>query len=670
MECTLSAEHHSIKENAMDASEWRNSEHPAARALCVLLPQCDGAVHLDNCGLNKYDASSYLRYGIDDLDRWAGRLVKYHRQIGKPLADECQEVAKQYEERVKKGIFIIRSHPSGRFVIPLSFKDKDKAKTAAEVACGRRVLCWNHQDAQNLWSVTPHVVRQLVASGKFVTASDVDLSALPEPKVQKPPAQAQEPVRTSADFRHTPEMTPRSYQAEGIDAILYALSKCNAAILADEMGLGKTLQGLGSSFALGTKVLVLCPAGARLVWATETLKATADKTVYIYKHGMSDKRKKEFFGENTHRVLEDSGAADVLVVSYAGARNLVVDNEDSDTNRFHTMKKVPTERFARWLSRAIVIADEAQAMKNPRAKRSQAAYAIIRAAKYKIPMTGTPITNRPEEFWGMLCAAGLHREVAKTKSEFYDRYVFGCEHENLHEKLVASPWWIRRLKKDVEKDLPDKIRGDIKVEMSEALYERYAAARNLVASGNPAVMLKGLTEMQTIANEAKVDPLVELLEERVDAEQPTVVQSTRTAPLFQIRDKLSKKGIRAETLTGEDNDYSRGKKIKEFQNGEYDVILTTLRESITLTRSAHMILLDVDWSPAAINQREDRIHRISQTQTVTIQRVIAASIDEHKIRVVCAKQDVISAIVDGGRNTWDEDQAIQEVIIRIRKEAA
>lgn len=580
-------------------------------------------------------------------------------------------VAKQYDERVKKGFFLIRSHPSGRFVIPLSFKSKDKAKTAAEVACGRRVLCWNHQDAQGLWSVTPYVVKDLVASGKFIIAPDVDLSTLPEPKKKQEPAPEQkEPARTSADFNHTPEMTPRSYQAEGIDSILYALSKRKAAILADEMGLGKTLQGLGSAFALGTKVLVLCPAGARLVWATETLKATVDKTVYIYKHGMSDKRKKEFFGENTHRVLEDSGAADVLVVSYAGARNLVVDNEDENTNKFHTMKKVPTEKFARWLSKSIVIADEAQAMKNPKAKRSQAAYAIIRAAKYKIPMTGTPITNRPEEFWGMLCAAGLNREVAETKAEFYDRYVFGGEHENLHEKLVSSPWWIRRLKKDVEKDLPEKIRGDIKVEMSEALFKRYVAARELVASGNPSVMLKGLTEMQTIANEAKVDPIVELLEERVDAEQPTVIQSTRTAPLFQIRDKLSKKGVRAETLTGEDDDYSRGKKIKEFQNGEYDVILTTLRESITLTRAAHMILLDLDWSPAAINQREDRIHRISQTQTVTIQRVIAASIDEHKIRVVCAKQDVISAIVDGGRNTWDEDQAIQEVILRIKKEAA
>ena len=646
-----------------------NQDHPAARALAILLPQCDGAFALDDCGLNKMDARAYREYGIDDLDRWAGRLVKYHRQIGKELADECRKVHDAYKQRQAKGIFLLKPHQSGRYVVDVTFQHKDDAVTKAEIACGRRVLCWNHNDCPRCWSVTKWVVRQLVASGNFVASSDVDLDALPDPQGKSQPPRTDIPVLTHKDFDCKKDHTPFKYQQEGIDAMLAAFSSHQASINADEMGLGKTLQALGCAFALGYKLFAICPAGARMVWAAEVLKAVEDKKVYVYKSGLTAKKAHQLFGDESHRITDDSGEADVIIASYAGCRNLVEDNPDPETAKYNTMKKVPKPRLAKWLKKAIVVADEVQLMKNYKAGRSQAAYAIIRDAKLKVAMSGTPITNRPDEFWGCLCACGLNREIAKTRSEFFDRYVYGSERSNLHAKLVAAPWFTRRLKKDVMKDLPDKTWCDLIVDFDPKLEKPYKAALHQLQTGNPTVMLKALTDLQTIANEAKVVPLTEFLKERIDAEQVTVVQSTRTEPLFAIQAALKKAGIRSETLTGADNDHSRALKIKQFQDGDYDIILTTLDSAITLTRSHTVILLDADWTPAKINQRVDRCHRIGQKNAVTIYRCKAASIDTHKYDVVGSKAEIISEILDGGRNTWDEDSAMQEVILRLKESA-
>lgn len=644
-------------------------DHPAARALAILLPQCDGAIRRDDCGLNKMDAAAYFQYGVDDLDRWAARLVKYRRQIGEDLAEECRQVAKAYKERDAKGQYLIRPHASGRYVVDVTFKKKDDAVTKAEIACGRRVLCWNHNDCPACWSVSKWVIRQLLASGHFVARADVDVAALPDPESKAVPTSPTIPAKTSKDFICKPDHAPFPYQVTGIDEMLGAFTSHQACINADEMGLGKSLQALGSAFALGDKLFVICPAGARMVWAAEVFKATTDKIIYVYKSGLTDKKASQLFGADSVRITDNSGEADVIIVSYAGCRNLVMPNPDPATAKFHTMKKVPKPALAKWLKKAIVVADEVQLMKNHKAARSQAAYAIIRDAKIKVAMSGTPITNRPDDFWGCLCACGLNRQVAKTRAEFFDRYVYGSERDNLHAKLVAAPWFIRRLKKDVMKDLPDKRWCDLIVEFDPKLEKEYAASIALLKSGNPTVMLKALTDLQTIANEAKVKPLTEHLLERVYAEQITVVQSTRTEPLFAIQAALKQENVRAETLTGADNDHSRALKIKQFQEGDYDIILTTLDSAITLTRSDTVILLDADWTPAKINQRVDRCHRIGQKNAVTIYKCISASIDRHKYDVVCKKAEVISEILDGGRNTWDEDTAMQEVILRLTKEA-
>ena len=645
-------------------------DHPAARALAILIPQCDGAVSRDDCGLNKFDAEAYREYGAADLDRWAGRLAKYRRQIGDALADECKAVAAAFEKRKADGIYLLVHDPSSdRFIVQCAFKQKDDARNKAEIACGRRVMCWNHDDCPRAWSVTKWTVKQLLASGHFALDQSVDPSTLPDPDRSAAPARPAIPLKTHEDFEHTPERTPFKFQAEGIDAMCAALVSHQAFINADEMGIGKTLQALGTTFAHGFKMLGICPAGARMVWANEVIKSTTDMTVYVYKSGLTDKKKAMLFGADAHRIIEDSGKADVIIASYEGCRNLVMDNPDPETAKFHTMKKVPKERLAKWLNEAIVVVDEVQLMKNPRAARSQAAYAIIREAKCKIAMSGTPITNRPDDFWGCLCACGLNLAVAPTKREFYDRYVDGNERDNLHAKLVAAPWFIRRLKRDVMKDLPDKQWCDLIVDFDPKLQSRYNDALRAVQSGEPTRMLKGLTDMQTVANEAKVKPVTEWLIERVDAEQVTVVQCTRTAPLMEIQAKLRMKGIRAETLTGTDNDHSRAQKIKDFQDGNVPVMLTTLDSAITLTRSDTVLLYDADWTPAKMNQRVDRCHRIGQTNAVTIFRCKAASIDHHKYDIVGGKAIKISEILDGTPDEpWDQDACMAEVVLRLKEE--
>jgi hypothetical protein len=312
-------------------------------------------------------------------------------------------------------------------------------------------------------------------------------------------------------------------------------------------------------------------------------------------------------------------------------------------------------------------------MKNVDAKRAQSALALCRGSNRVLCMTGTPICNRPIELWTLLCATGRNREVAGSAADFKASYVQGADYSGLNHRLVEGKFFLRRLKKDVLTELPPKQRQDFIVQMSPKQQLEYESLRQglktQVNSGgmskNGTCILALLTNMQTLANAAKVAPVVEELVERTDEGYFTVVQCTRLEALRGIEAGLKEHGIQAKMLYGGSSDAERKDICTDFAAGKFPIVLTTLAEGINLQKADQCILLDLEWSPAKISQREDRIHRIGQSERVTIRRVLAASIDYHKRDVVATKQDMIDQVIDGGDSAHADDELMAEVIRRL-----
>lgn len=641
------------------------TEHPAIAAYVLLERKLD-----------KADAAYFRAIGAPiaslECDAACVRFLKYEAQIPSDLIEPVKEAAESMLAQIRDGSGRMPEIVAGStnyFVVHnVNPSNKDNAKTFGEALTGKRCLLWNTPEHPGTWSVHRKFVGNLVSSGLFTTKlKEADyvwnapaVPALPVPQIDWSTLQ---PVR---QLRH--------FQQEGVEFLVPALAvPGSGAILADDQGLGKTIQALTVAHAYGEKLIIVCPAGVRYNWANEVFMTHKTWTVCVYNDRTPFRTLKAAFGTNALRIAHMPNKADVVIMSYEATKMLVCGNSDPVTSRYNTMKMVALPHLDDLFKDRIIVCDEAHYAKNVKAKRAQSTLALCRASRRVLCMTGTPICNRPEELWTMLCATGRNREVAGSAADYKASYVTGQNYSELNRRLIEGRFFLRRLKKDVLTELPPKQRQDFIVEMSPRQQLEYQQLRSglktQMKSGgmakNGTCILALLTNMQTLANAAKVAPVTEELIERADEGYFTVVQCTRVEPLKEMLALLGEANVKAEMLWGGSSDADRKQITTDFAAGKIQVVLTTLAEGINLQKADKCILLDLDWSPAKISQREDRIHRIGQVEHVMIQRVLAASIDMHKKDVVAVKQEIIDQVIDGGDSAHSEDTLMAEVIRRL-----
>lgn len=643
--------------------------HPAEQALAILLGQCDGARARDDCGLNKCHAAAW-HDGQRNLDWWVSRLHIYRRQIGDALADEC----KRYAASLQTGPFVITGRAADNcLAVSVPFARKEEAKEAVLKATGKRALLWDQND--RCWKIPNKFIPLCLNSGAFVESEEVSaevqaLCAAPASAAVKPPAPVNEMKACTDATTLGLKSTLRPFQVTGVQVMTAALTQ-GGALLADDMGLGKTIQAMAIALHFNVPALVICPANLKYNWVAEVFKHHPTKTVFVHNDKLSPSKRRALFNGNAERFCPDARIADFYIVGYEGCADLTVDNEDEATAKFHTMKRVVNPIYQSIMGPRIAIVDECHYAKNTKAARTQNSLALMRACRRTLAMSGTPLKNRPLELWPILCAIGRNREIAKTKSDFYKEFVERGDLPTLHKLLVNSGWYIRRMKTDVLTELPPKLRGELMFDMPASIAREYEMMRNgLTKEGQTvACQLAILTNLQTIANKAKVAPLVTFLQERCDAEKKTVVSSTRTEPLVELQAALRAEGINCETIDGGTSAAERTRLVQEFQNKpDIQVILTTVQEGLTLTAADTLVLLDLPWTPADVSQREDRIYRIGQQEHVTILRCVAASIDRHKLNIIAAKQEIVSTILDGKHITITECDLQGQVLAALKKE--
>lgn len=399
--------------------------------------------------------------------------------------------------------------------------------------------------------------------------------------------------------------------------VRWLLSRPNGAVLADDMGLGKTIQAAMAA-PVGAAVLVIGPSVAKGVWAGAT---------------------RRFRPDLTPRVLDGRGRfcwpkpGEVVILNFDC---LTGDPEPIDGNKWDThLPELGTPPGP-----VFMVVDEAHAVKDYRSKRSKRVGAIanmVRKAGGKtLAMTGTPQVNlAPQELWQIFSIAGVQWEAFGSYHRF--KKLYGID-ETGAAAATADPEvvhclrkvMLRRQKGEVLTQLPAKRRENIPVEIDMATaaeLSRIAEKAGIdlqmeLDEEGLAALMKSDEHFRArrLIAECTIPAMVEEVEAYEDANEPVVVFSAHLAPVELLAQRPGWAKI-----TGEISAEEKTAIAAAFQRGEYKGVAITIRSggvALTLHRASHAIFVDLDWTPAANTQAEDRLHRIGQENPVLIKRLI------------------------------------------------
>lgn len=348
-----------------------------------------------------------------------------------------------------------------------------------------------------------------------------------------------------------------------------------------------------------------------------------------------------------------------------------------------------------------IIADEAHRAKNRKAQQTQS-LKVLRT-KYRTAMTGTPVMNKPQDLWSIL--NWLHHDLWTSYWNFYKRFVDyeiiyphgyheikGPKNEEALRAAIA-PYFVRRRKEDVLKDLPNKYYTEIEVELGSkqrlaydqmkkemiAWLETQDGTKPLAAP----VVIAQLIRLQQFAlayadvtyatdsetgeivsgsvsltePSSKVDALFQIIDDLGEgiADEPLVIFSQFKQAISLVEARLNEKGIRYVRITGDDSGGDRAASVDDFQSGKAHVFVGTIgagSEGITLTRSSTVIFLDRDWTPARNAQAEDRLHRIGQEEAVQVIDIVARrTVDQYRMARLEMKKEWIRRMIDDDPDT-------------------
>jgi superfamily II DNA or RNA helicase len=437
------------------------------------------------------------------------------------------------------------------------------------------------------------------------------------------------------------ETVLRSYQKEGVYWLRFLAENRLGGILADEMGLGKTLQTLAFLRTVAGTRLIVCPASLLFNWQREAARFVPELKVLSLE------------GPDRRLRLKEVEQHDLVLTSYPLLRR------DIDLYRQFQF--------------GAVVLDEATHIKNPDTQNAQAAVAL--RANHRLVLTGTPVENSVRDIWSIMNFA-LPGYLG-NREEFRERYELPIsrgsqlERERLAKRL--RPVMLRRLKKEVARELPPKIEQVSFCELTAEQRELYAklqregrqkieslAGERKTGSARIA-MLTVLLRLRQVCGDlrllgqtpevrsAKLELLMELIEEVTDGGHRVLVFSQFVNMLRLIEEELKSEQIEYCYLDGETKD--RSAVVDRFQSSpDVPVFLISLKAGGTgLNLSGADTVMHVDpwWNPAVEDQATDRAHRIGQTRVVTSYKLITRGTVEEKILdLQKKKREIIDATVE------------------------
>jgi len=441
------------------------------------------------------------------------------------------------------------------------------------------------------------------------------------------------------------------FQAEDIAAI----EKFNGSVLiGNEMGTGKTIEAL-SYLKLHLELrpaLIVCPNSLKLNWAEESKK------------WISKEKGIQVLSSKTEIDLSNS----IFIINY------------------DILAKFEEELIQ--IKPKIMIIDESHRIKNRSAKRTKSVRAIAKVSGKFIALSGTPIINRPVEFFNVLNI--LRPTLFNSFYKFVTRYCapkyngFGWNYNgssNLDElhKILMETCMIRRLKKDVLKELPDKIISilpvnsfpkELKQEYQTAVDDMIITIKNEKGEKQNVELMNILHQIEVLkqlAFKMKFDLLVEWIEDFLESGKKLVVFCNHHFAIDELVNKFPKLSVK---LDGRDNITERNLAVMMFMNDPNVKLfvgnIKAAGEGITLTVADTCLITELPWTPGECSQAEDRLHRIGQKESVNIYYMIATgTIEEDIINLIDTKRKILDKTLDG--IDTDQNSLVGELIKRFKE---
>lgn len=443
----------------------------------------------------------------------------------------------------------------------------------------------------------------------------------------------------------------RGYQIEGMVWLAQLSALGLGGILADDMGLGKTLQVI--AYIHGAKpekpTLIIAPSALTYNWQNEINKFTPDAPTLII-DGAKEERAE---------LIKTVGGYEFIITSYPILRRDIA-----------LYQKIEFE---------YCFIDEAQHIKNAKTMNARSVKKIN--AAHKFALTGTPIENSLMELWSIFDF--IMPDYLYSPHEFRSRYETplvkdgdSVTADNLRARI--KPFMLRRMKKDVLGELPEKIENTMYAELApeqKMLYTAYLASAKdrtieLLGEGGQGKMriltllmrLRQICCHPTLFDEnyeqgsGKLDLLMELIESAIGAGHRILVFSQFTSMLAIIKERLAESKIPCFYLDGQTPSYERAEMSDRFNGGERDVFLISLKAGgvgLNLVGADTVIHYDPWWNPAVMDQASDRAYRIGQNKAVQVIRLAAkGTIEEKILRLQESKRSLADDIVRVNADTF------------------
>ena len=446
-------------------------------------------------------------------------------------------------------------------------------------------------------------------------------------------------------FRGEPEIIPvlvpdifkgelRPYQQQGVDWLQHLASYGLGGFLADDMGLGKTAQTIAhicvdqAEGRLTAPALIVVPTSLVANWTAELTKFAPHLKVMVL-HGLE-----------RHERRERMAGIHVVITTYTV---LTRDVEEMKQRPWH-----------------IVVLDEAQAIKSPEARATRAVCQL--ATTHRLCLSGTPIENNLDELWSQF--AFLMPGLLGDRRGFTKRFRTPIEKNGdqvSRAQLIAriQPFILRRTKEEVATELPPRhtilgritlapdqrelyetIRGTLYETVREQMAERTLAQSRVIVLDALLKLRQACCDPRLVKlgsgrgteSSAKLEDLLEMISELIPEGRRILLFSQFTSMLDLIKPRLNALAIPFVELRGDTRD--RAEPVRSFEAGEVPLFLISLKaggRGLNLTSADTVIHYDPWWNPAVENQASDRAHRIGQTKSVFVYKLIATDTVEERI---------------------------------------
>ncbi len=437
----------------------------------------------------------------------------------------------------------------------------------------------------------------------------------------------------------------RSYQKSGFHWLKMLQKYHFNGILADDMGLGKTIQAISilSDLPGDVKSLIICPKTLIFNWVNEIEKFNSNLTYIVYE-GDREERENKLKNINVN----------LVITSYT-----LILNDISELKQHHF---------------EYIILDEAQHIKNSTALRTKAIKELN--GSHRLALTGTPMENSPFELWSIFdfLMPGYLNNLNRFRKDY-----FTSADPNAQEKLIRliSPFILRRHKRDVLLELPDKQEQVVQCQLSplqEKLYLQVldSVKENFNRTPDQEIsyihVLSALMKLRQICNHpclveksikndyrisGKMELLSEIILDAIENEQKILIFSQFVEMLKLLEMMLIKNHIVYEYMDGQTK--NRKKAVDNFNNNRlvkaFLISLKTGGFGLNLTSADTVIIVDPWWNPMVENQAIDRAYRIGQTKKVLVYKTVTkGTVEEKIVNLQKNKREMFENFIENGQN--------------------